>query len=119
MDVLSIAISIDGRKVLDTAILSKNCKGYTKMQVIKAIDPQAYDKWNAAHKCGLNYKGSSSAVEKVGAEKIFQQSVTKHNLYYTSICGDGDSKAFPALESAYGPENPIIKVQMYWSPSEK
>ena len=39
------------------------------MQVIKAIDPQAYDKWNAAYKCGLNYKGSSSAVEKVGAEK--------------------------------------------------
>ena len=52
-------------------------------------------------------------------KKIFQQSVTKHNLYYTSICGDGDSKAFPALERAYGPENPIIKVQMYWSPPEK
>ena len=61
------------------------------MQAIKAIDPQAYDKWNAAHKCGLNCKGSSPAMETVRAEKIFKQSVTKHNLYYTSFHGDGDS----------------------------
>ena len=78
-------------KVLDTAVLSKNCKACTKMQAVKAIDPQAYHKWNAAHKCGLNYKGSSPAMKTVGAEKIFKQSVTKHNLYYTSFYGDGDS----------------------------
>ena len=36
-------------------------------------------------------------MEKVGAEKIIKQSVTKHNLCYTSFYGDGDSKAFPIV----------------------
>ena len=72
------------------------------MQAIKAKDPHAYDNWNAAHKCSLIYKGSSPAMEKVGAEKIFKQSVTKHSLYYTFFYGDGDSKDFPAVENAFG-----------------
>ena len=61
------------------------------MQTIKAKDPYAYNKWNAAYKSSLNYKGLSPALEKVGAEKIFKQPVAKHNLYYTSFYGDGDS----------------------------
>ena len=69
---ITIATSIDSGKVFDTAILSKSCKGYTKMQAIKAIDLHAYDKCNAAHKCSLNYKGWSPAMEKVDAEKIFR-----------------------------------------------
>ena len=85
------AISIDSGKVLDTGILSKICKDCNKMQTIKAIDPQAYDKWNAAHKCGLNYEGSSPAVETVYAEIIFKLLVVKNNLHYTCFCGDGDS----------------------------
>ena len=38
------AISIDTGKVFDTEILSKSCKGCTRMQTIKAKDPHAYDK---------------------------------------------------------------------------
>ena len=45
-------------------------------------------------------------MEKVGAEKIIKQSITKHNLYYTRFYGDGDSKAFPAVENAYGADRP-------------
>ena len=67
------AISIDSGKVLDTEILSKSCRSCTRMQTTKAIDPQVYDKWSAAHKCSLNYKGSSAPMEKVGTEKIFSQ----------------------------------------------
>ena len=59
------------------------------MQAIKAKDSHAYDKWNVAHKCSLNYKDSSPAMEKVSA--VFKQSAAKHNLYYTSFYGDGDS----------------------------
>ena len=51
--------------------------------------------------------------EKVSAEKIFKQSVTKHSLYYTSFYGDGDSKAFPAVENAYGPEKPVKKYECF------
>ena len=46
-------------------------------------------------------------MDKVCAEKIFKQSVTGHSLYYTSFYGDGDSKAFPAVES------PKISVKKY------
>ena len=81
------------------------------MQAIKAKDSHAYDKWNAAHKCSLNYKGSSLAMEEVGAEKIFKQSVTKHSLHYTFFYGNGDSKAFPVVENAYGPEKPVKKYE--------
>lgn len=41
------------------------------MQAIEAIDPQACDKWNVAHKCGLNYKCSSLTMETVGVQKMF------------------------------------------------
>ena len=38
------AISIDSGKVLDTAILSKNCKGCTNMQSVKSVDPNRYER---------------------------------------------------------------------------
>ena len=46
-------------------------------------------------------------MKNVGAEKIFKQSVTNHNLYYTSFYGDGDLRAFPAAENNYGLEKPV------------
>ena len=55
------ALSTDSGRVLDTAILSKSSEGCTKMQMIWQ-DPHAYEKWNAAHKRSLNYKGSSRAM---------------------------------------------------------
>ena len=94
---VTTGISIDSGKLLDTVILSKSCKSYTKMQPIKAKDPHSHDKWNQAHKCSLNCKDSSPAMEKVTAEKIFKQSVIKYTLYYTSFYDDGDSKAFPVV----------------------
>lgn len=105
------AISVDNGKVLDTAILSKNCKGCTRMQHMKSTNPQAYDAWYANHNCGLNHKGSSPAMETAGAEKIFKQSIEKHSLYYTSFYGDGDSKAFPAVEKVYGPVKKVTKFE--------
>lgn len=59
------AISVDNGKVLDTAILSKNCKGCTRMQHTNSTNPEAYNAWYAGHKCSLNYKGSSPAMESL------------------------------------------------------
>ena len=59
----------------------------------------------------MNYKGLSPAIGKVGAEKIFKQSVTKHSLHYNFFHGDGDSKAFPAVQNAYSPEEPVKKYE--------
>ena len=53
----------------------------------------------------------SPALEKVDAENIFNQSVTKHSLHYTSFNADRGSKAFPAVENAYGPKKPVKKYE--------
>ena len=50
-------------------------------------------------------------METVGAEKIFNESVTKHQLYYTSFYGDGDSKSYPAVEKVYRPDKPVKKYE--------
>ena len=50
-------------------------------------------------------------MKKVGAEKIFKQSVTKHSLYYISFYGDDYLKTFPAAENVYGPEKPVKKYE--------
>ena len=104
-------ISINTGKVFDY------CNSIQKLQRLyenagnKGKRPDANDKWNAAHKSSLTYKGSFAVMEKVSAEKIIKQSVTKHNLHYTHFNGDGDSKAFPAVENAYGPDRPVKKYE--------
>ena len=75
-DVIAV-ISTESEKFLDTETLSKSCKGYTRMQAIKAIDPHACDKWNTARKCSLNYQGlplakGFSDSEKSGCSKNIQ-----------------------------------------------
>ena len=49
------AIFIDNRKVLDVAILSKSCKGYTSMKKMASSDPARYEIWKLSHNCNLNY----------------------------------------------------------------
>ena len=111
MNGVIIAISIDNLKVLDTAIMSKNCKGCVQMKPLKISDPQKFETWKASHKCGLNYKGSSPAMEKEGVIHIYKNSVEKHGLYYTSFYGDGDSKSYTAVKNIYGPCKPVKKCE--------
>ena len=49
-------------------------------------------------------------MEKVGAEKIFKHSASKHSLYCISFYCDRDSKAFPAVKNAFDLEKPLKKV---------
>lgn len=67
------------------------------MLPMKTKDQKLYYVWHASHKCGLNFHGSSPAMEKAGAVSIFEKSVEKQNLNYTSFYSDGDSKAFPSV----------------------
>ena len=43
----------------------------------------------------------------LGAKRIFERSIEKHNLRYTKCLGDGDSKSFTSVKSTY----PGIEVQ--------
>ena len=46
-------------------------------------------------------------MEVVGAKRVFERSIEKHNLRYTKYLGDGDSKSFASVKSTY----PGIEVQ--------
>ena len=50
-------------------------------------------------------------MEKTGAVNIFQRSIDKHNLRYTSFYGDGDSKSYSAVKDIYGSEKPASKYE--------
>ena len=82
---VTTAISVDSGKVLDICILSKSCKSCTRMSSIMKSDPAHYEKWKASHTCNRNYSGSSPNMEKIGAIKIFERSLERHKLYYTSF----------------------------------
>ena len=47
---------------------------------------------------GCNYVGSSSGMECKGALNIWEQSVNKYKLRYTTLIVDGDSKAYNLIK---------------------
>ena len=42
---------------------------------------------------------------------MFERSIVKRNLQYTSYYGDGDSKAYEAVKSTYDVEKPVQKFE--------
>ena len=104
------ALSVDQGKVLDCSIMAKSCKGCTRMEKIKATNINQYNMLKANHKCNMNYSGSSPNMEKVGALKLYGNSIDK-GLYYTSFYGDGDSKSYTAVKDFYGPMKPVKKYE--------
>ena len=79
------------------------------MNPTKTKDPAAYNAWKAFHECSINHKGSSGAKEIIGAQMIFKRSVEKHNLYYTSFYGDGDSKLYSSVKNICGTKKDVTK----------
>ena len=57
--------------------------------------------------CKVNYSGTAPAMEVEGAKRMFERSIVKRNLRYTSYYGDGDSKAYEAIKSTYDVEKPV------------
>ena len=50
-------------------------------------------------------------MEKTGPVNIFERSIDKHNLRYTSFYGDGASKSYSAVKDIYGSEKPVSKYE--------
>ena len=44
-----------------------------------------------SHVCKLNHSGSAVNMEPVGAKHIWERSLQKNKLRYTSLYGDGDN----------------------------
>lgn len=75
------ATSVDLGKVLDVAMMSKNC------QMCTVKEDHSRDT------CTKNFDGSSGAMEVAGAQQLFQNSIN-HNVRYLNYLGDGDSRGF-------------------------
>ena len=77
-------------------------------------DPE-YTEWQTKHqaKCAKNYDGSANSMEQECANRIWQRSVAKHGLRYTTMLSDGDSKSFEHLKQneVYGKEVEIFKEE--------
>ena len=91
-------ISVDTGEVLDYEVLSNFCKTCQYYDSKKDEDFESYVKGMAAHmeagNCSINYEGSSNAMEMEGASIMWNRSLEKHNLRYSFMVSDGDSKAF-------------------------
>ena len=80
----------------------------------KESDPEFSD-WQNNHKpnCNKNFHGTSNAMEQECAKRMFQRSVEKYNLRYTTVLSDGDSKSYDAVvaEKVYGDKTEIKKEE--------
>ncbi len=66
---------------------------------IASEDHNTTNEWRAAHaeKCTKNFHGSANSMEAEAAKRLWQRSIPKHKLRYTTVLSDGDSKSYDAL----------------------
>ena len=106
----TVAISMETGKILDVEPMSRYCKGCSLKESLRISNPGQYDTWKANHKCNFNYVGSAGGMEVEGAKRIFGRSIKKHKLRYSTLYGDGDSKAHDAVMNIY-PGKTVNKKQ--------
>lgn len=83
--------------VLDFKVLSNFCLGCKRAP--PENDP-GYSAWKANHVCQKNTESKSGQMEPEAAVALFERSLARHGLRYTTILCDGDSRSFHALEDA-------------------
>ena len=92
-------ISRENGKCLETHVMTKTCKGCQHWEAKKGTDQ--YDKWKMEHKCPINHRESSGAMEVAAAINMFKRSIPYLNLRYVRYIGDGDTKPHQSVvESA-------------------
>ena len=83
---------------VDYHVLSKFCQKCATVgaKIRKERGQHSYQRWFAAHadKCEKNFDGSSGMMEVEGAKVLFGRSLALHNMQYTTMLSDGDSKAY-------------------------
>ena len=73
--------------------------------------------WKENHRenCLINYSGSSGGMESEGAVRIFERSIARRGLKYTTFVGNGDSSTFQAvsqrMKKKYGSRYDVKKEE--------
>ncbi|CAN8025115.1 unnamed protein product [Ixodes persulcatus] len=83
--------------VLDYVVLSNFCAGCERGP--KQDDP-SYPAWRDGHVCQKNTNKKAGEMEVEAALILFQRSWERHNVRYTTVLSDGDSRSFLALQEA-------------------
>ena len=113
---IGVCIDLLTGLVIDYEVLSSYChacalKENAKQQ--KKITAQEFDNWKEGHKdCAKNFAGSSKAMEKESARKMWARSVTRHQLRYTEMLSDGESTAYREVVTLNPyPGHEIVKLE--------
>ncbi|GFY21268.1 uncharacterized protein TNCV_3993121 [Trichonephila clavipes] len=89
------------------------CKEYDSWKRRKGSP--AYKKWKILHdkECLKKHDGSAGMMENVGIVRIFQNSLSRHSVRYTSYYGNGDSKTFSSITvfHPYGNDILVSKIE--------
>ena len=98
--------------MLDVEVLSKHCQACATLNGMDTSSDEFLDWW-AGHQasCEVNFCGSSSTMESIGALAIWKWSVSKKKLRCRKVISDGDSKTFKCLSNQlpYGASNLVSK----------
>ena len=89
------AISVDTGRVIDYVYLTNLCKIDNDKD---ALDKSGIDylEFVVSHgpDCRKNHEGSSQSMEAAGVMLLYERSIEKFNLRYSTFIGDGDSSAY-------------------------
>ena len=91
------AISALTKKIIDYELLNRICEKCARWSDKRRDEHHGeYLKWFDSHKanCKINHTGFSQSMEPAAAKLIWNRSVEKHKLRYTTFIGEGDSKSF-------------------------
>jgi hypothetical protein len=107
---VGLIIDVKTGLVVDYEVLSKFCKACVIAQK-RTMTPDERAEWEESHKpfCEKNFHGSSKAMEKEAAIRMWRRSVEKNNLQYTQMLSDGDSSAYKAVVDVAG--YPVTKLE--------
>ena len=97
------AIEVNTCKVLDYVLHERVCNKCLRWtEERKKDNPDEYSEYWMKHsaECPANYSGTSQGMESSAALEIWDRSVTKHSLAYTTYVGDGGSSSFKRLRES-------------------
>lgn len=80
--------------VLDYVVLSNFCLG---CEVGPKPGSEFYEQWREAHRC-QNTSSKSGQMEVEAGLILFERSIERRNLRYTTVLCDGDSRTYNAIK---------------------
>ncbi|XP_077500054.1 uncharacterized protein LOC144110848 [Amblyomma americanum] len=83
--------------VLDYVVLSNFCLG---CETGAKSNTDGYELWKSRHECQKNTNCKAGQMEVEAGKILFERSLQRHNMRYTTMLCDGDSHTFNALQDA-------------------